>query len=434
MSSMDRFVRWLTGEDEDATQPPQDDRASRASRSALPPVENNAAGPPYNVTIEEANVAPGQTYWRAVRVYHLAPNENGGRHHIFFDALTPQGERAFHTQGHIRWEGGEHTVPIDKPMTEPGANFPMWKWQVCTVQMLGMPSDQIHNLRTDHPDEPNPDGSSSGNTLFHHSFFVVFQQVTAPEMTGSILGRVENGEGEEAVSLWRSGALVEETATDERGTFRFTQIMPGSYQIRVRDQEASVTVRGEEEAQVIVTLPPRRSVIEGVVHNATGLLLRLVQDGEILAEGTLGQSGAFRLRDLAAGRYFLHVAAPGAVDPILISGELVMDGRNTRRIELTVPSEEMSGDGSPFSHYILFGRDGERTRSYLTELAPLLIRQGLAFGFDRQEAAQARQVTAIGDGSLLPEFDLIYLATQGVQVRRLTGSPDEIKREIKGRD
>jgi hypothetical protein len=433
MSSMDRFVRWLTGEDEDASTPEPhhspESQTDRAGRSALPPVENNAAGPPYNVTIEEANVAPGQTYWRAVRVYHLAPNENGGRHHIFFDALTPEGERAFHTQGRIRWDGGEHTVPIDKPMNEPGANFPMWKWQVCTVEMLGMPSDQIHNLRTDHPDEPNPDGSSSGNTLFHHSFFVVFQQVTAPEQVGAILGRVENGQVGERVALLRTGHLVEETTTDERGTFRFTDIMPGSYQIRVQDQEATVTVRGEEEAQVIITLPPRRSVIEGVVHNGAGLLLRLVKQGEILAEGTLGQSGAFRLRDLAQGSYFLHVAAPGAVEPLLISGELAMDGLNSRRVELTVPTQETSGDGSPFSHYILFGR-GEQSRAYLAELAPFLARKGLAFGFDRHEAAHAQRVTAIGDGSTLPEFDLIYLATQGVQVTRLTGTPSEIKQEI----
>ncbi len=57
-----------------------------------------------------------------------------------------------------------------------------------------MPSDKVRGISSGHPDEPYPDGTQSGNTLFHHSFLVIFQEVTAPQAvtTGTIQGRVEN--------------------------------------------------------------------------------------------------------------------------------------------------------------------------------------------------------------------------------------------------
>jgi hypothetical protein len=134
---------------------------------------NDAAA--YSVTIVPADATEGATYWRAVRVHHLTPEENQGRHHIFLDALDEAGHRVSGAQARVTWPGGEQTLTVDKPLGEPGTNFPMWKWQICAVEMLGLPSDRVENLHTGHPDEP----PGQGNTLFHHSFEVVFQRAVS---------------------------------------------------------------------------------------------------------------------------------------------------------------------------------------------------------------------------------------------------------------
>jgi hypothetical protein len=133
------------------------------------PVDDATA---YGVQIVPADIPTNTEYWQAIRVHHLTPEENHGNHHIFLDALGEGGDRIFNAQAQVFWDGGEQTVAIDRPLSEPGANFPMWKWQVCSVVMLGLPSDRVVNLHTAHPDEPPGDG----NTLFHHSFQVDFQR------------------------------------------------------------------------------------------------------------------------------------------------------------------------------------------------------------------------------------------------------------------
>lgn len=133
------------------------------------PVNNAGA---YGVRVVPADVPEGATYWRTMRVHHLTPDENQGRHHIFLDALDEAGSRSFGAQARVTWPGGEQTITVDKPLGEPGTNFPMWKWQICAAEMLGLPSDRVENLHTGHPDEP----PGLGNTLFHHSFEVVYQR------------------------------------------------------------------------------------------------------------------------------------------------------------------------------------------------------------------------------------------------------------------
>jgi hypothetical protein len=143
----------------------------------------------YGVRVVPVEIPEGTTYWRAIRVHHLTPDENQGRHHIFLDALDEAGDRSFGAQAHVTWPGGEQTITVDKPLGEPGTNFPMWKWQICAVEMLGLPSDRVENLHTGHPDEP----PGLNNTLFHHSFEVVYQRAvkgaTEPPADGKIMER-----------------------------------------------------------------------------------------------------------------------------------------------------------------------------------------------------------------------------------------------------
>ena len=440
MSSMDRFVRWLTGEEGEE---PVDER-SVASRvldsSGLPALESNAE--PYGVTVEPVTVTPGTRYWRLTRVHHLSPQENAGRHHIYIDATKADGSRAFNSQAHITWEGGEHTVTVDKPLNEPGTNFPLFKWQVCTVKMQGMPSDKVSGISSGHPDEPNPDGSQSGNTLFHHSFMLLFQEVIAPQAvtTGTIQGRVENNREGLRVELVQAEKVVASAAVASDGAFSFPSVAAGEYSLRLDAQSIPVQVQAGKTVTVVLTLAVSESVIEGTVQGGGGLLLRLVLGGDVMAEGPLGQSGAFRLRNLGAGLYHVQVLHAGQTEPVVKSGALAMDGKNRRTVELAVPTAIPApqpdpttppvvpmGSGSPLDHYVLFGSaDTPETQNQLAALLPHLAQKGLGFGFDYQEAARSKQVTVVGDGQSVPEFQLIFLSTRGIKVRRLIGASAEM--------
>jgi len=157
------LVGWLRGQ--------RDVKPSQKVSLAPQEVVNDAAS--YGVQIQPANVKPGALYWQVARIHHLTPQENGGNHHIYLDVLdpalggAPYGGRVETARLRVTWDGGEQIVTVDKPANEPGTNFPMWKWQVCAVECLGLagqelPSDRVTGLHTGHPDE------AAGNTLFHH--------------------------------------------------------------------------------------------------------------------------------------------------------------------------------------------------------------------------------------------------------------------------
>lgn len=444
MSTMNRILRWFTGEEETedsppvATEPAPEDSSPPVQVAPAPPRRraeqknlpvNNAEA--YGIRIEEAQVPPGSEYWRVTRVYHLAPHENKGRHHIFLDAISPSGARLRQSRAHITWVGGEQSIPIDKPDNEPGANFPMWKWQVCSVRMLDLPSDIVHGLSTNHPDEPLPGGGQSGNTLFHHSFLVVFQKTVAPQSQGTLTGRVENHRSGLTVELWRQDTKIESVPVGEDGSFTL-KVRAGDYEVRLEDQRQGVTIQAGTATTVTLRLPLRNSILEGVVHGGGGLTIRLVSDGEILTEGILGASGTFRLRNLQPGTYFLQVARPGSSDALTSAGPLRMDGSNTERVELRVPGIGHEDADTLLGHYVLFGDPAlPATRTQLTLLAPVLAEQRLTFGFDYREATQAAQVTVIGDGHSVSEFALIHLWSQGIKVERLTGSPQELRAALR---
>lgn len=194
----------------------------------------------YGVRIVEADVQPGNKYWKVVRVHHLTPGENGGRHHIYIDALDEQGQRAFNTPIKVNWVGDSHTIRIEKPLPEAGTNEPMWKWQVYSVRVAGQPSDRVENLRTDHPDE------APGNTLFHHSFLVTFQRTVAAAAKATIGGRVPGGAGHIVMLLAanRQNGPTARVGADER--YQFEDVEAGSYSVADQDD-------GRRAGPVVVT-------------------------------------------------------------------------------------------------------------------------------------------------------------------------------------
>jgi hypothetical protein len=126
---------------------------------------------PYGVKVEKAQGA----LYRCIGVHHLKPVENSGLHNVFLMVVDDQGKPIRGIP--VAWDWiGRHAdqeavpVPLDKPDPEPMGNIPMGQGQTVTVWVAGAgPSDRVSGLSTTHPDE------ASGNTLYHHSFLVVWR-------------------------------------------------------------------------------------------------------------------------------------------------------------------------------------------------------------------------------------------------------------------
>ncbi|MBI3958986.1 MAG: hypothetical protein HY328_09260 [Chloroflexi bacterium] len=77
--------------------------------------------------LRPAVVAPGQGYWRLVKAVWFDEQESQGRHHIFADALDPQGERVIGLPVRIYWAVDETTVTTQAKPGEPyAADFGMF--------------------------------------------------------------------------------------------------------------------------------------------------------------------------------------------------------------------------------------------------------------------------------------------------------------------
>jgi hypothetical protein len=180
----------------------------------------------YGVRIVPASVSPGAEYWQIIRIHHLPPEVNNGRHHLFFDALDAAGQRVFGAHILISWPGGGHEVIIDKPLPEPGANEPLWAKQVVSAEALGLPSDRAENLHTGHPDE------APGNTLFHHSFEIIFRRAVAGQTSQQsvIRGSIPGGAGHTLVLRDESGGERTTPAVDD-ASYRFEGLAAGRYTV-----------------------------------------------------------------------------------------------------------------------------------------------------------------------------------------------------------
>lgn len=113
--------------------------------------------------------------FRAIGVYHLAGHENNGNHNLYVDLLDKNGDRMlgepiewFRTYAD-RWE----RAIVDKPPYEPGTNIALFGNGIAIeVKVgIGLPTDTVRGFTSWWADE------DTGNTLGHHSFFVVFQLV-----------------------------------------------------------------------------------------------------------------------------------------------------------------------------------------------------------------------------------------------------------------
>jgi WD40 repeat protein/CHAT domain-containing protein len=133
----------------------------------------------YEVEIEAVDGTFGDEYWRIIGLYHLISEENSGRHHVFVDIIDEAGNRIENPNVYLQfgWQGqavGESPmlVAFDKPSSETAANIPLWRnmniW--LSIADSERESERVSNLHTEWPD-----ADDAGNSVFHHSFYIVFQ-------------------------------------------------------------------------------------------------------------------------------------------------------------------------------------------------------------------------------------------------------------------
>ncbi len=405
----------------------RDVQGGHTSDEAAAPREvvNDATG--YGVQIQPANVVSGAWYWQAVRVHHLTPQENGGNHHIYLDVLD-SAARVNGVRLRVTWDGGEQIVTVDKPAGEPGTNFPMWKWQVCSVECLGLtgkelPSDRVTGLHTGHPDE------AAGNTLFHHSFHITFVKTKAAERvyTDSVIyGVIHNGAGRTAVLL-KEGKEVARKGLGVDETYRFAGLGAGEYVVTLEgtDLKSAVTkMNGRDQVQLDLTLVLKQSAIKGRVRNGAGRTVSLLKNGAEVATQTVVADETFRFANLAAGTYRVALAGTNVA-----SGDLKVDGVNEATAELIAPAA-----GKAVQHYVLFGPvDSPRTRAHLLLAQDYILAFKPAFGFNAGEARAAGSVTIIGGAADVSADTEAELRAAGATVQRVAGTVAEVSSALSAR-
>lgn len=133
---------------------------------------------PYGVKIERSGIGGA---WRCIGVRHLSGDENRRRHNVFVECLDEAGVRQ--RAPVLRWQWGDAgpilNVRFDKPANEPAADIPI-DYHATVRCWIGdsLPSDVVTGLHARHMDEGGSAGSPAGNTLGHHSYYVVFQRAT----------------------------------------------------------------------------------------------------------------------------------------------------------------------------------------------------------------------------------------------------------------
>jgi len=143
----------------------------------------------YGVTIEPAEVPLGQTYWRAVEVHHLSPQENRGNHHLLVNVVDEYGHPAAGAEVHVNWAEGSQALHVEEAGAETLASFPMVKGQVYSALVSGLPADRVTGLHVEHPDE------GAGNMIYRHSFHIVWQRAVKKVFPHYVLfGAPEDGE------------------------------------------------------------------------------------------------------------------------------------------------------------------------------------------------------------------------------------------------
>ena len=124
------------------------------------------------VYLEPATRAAGEGYWCLVEGRWADEAEAAGLHHIYLEAVDPQGGRVLGQEMVVEWPGGSDTVLIeDKPPPEYGANVAMYQTLGSYGARVGggQPSDRVVGMGLGTPEKPD--------FTIHTCFYLTFKWV-----------------------------------------------------------------------------------------------------------------------------------------------------------------------------------------------------------------------------------------------------------------
>lgn len=140
--------------------------------SGLPPREWDPRLDDLGVALDAAPIDPGEPHWRLVEARWADPVESAGRHHIFFEVLDENGDRAAGQPVTIEWTGGDLTLIVEPgPPPEWGANFPMYNTLGSYDARVGggAPSDRVTGMGMGTPEFPD--------FTIHTSFYLTYRWI-----------------------------------------------------------------------------------------------------------------------------------------------------------------------------------------------------------------------------------------------------------------
>ena len=112
------------------------------------------------------------------------------------------------------------------------------------------------------------------------------------------------------------------------------------------------------------------------------------------------------------------------------SGIVAMDGKSATTVVLAVPAASASAvaDEKFIDRYFLFGTpSSSRTSVYLDLARSYLLSHQPTFGFRADDARHAQQVVLMGAVEDIPQATEDALRQAGCQVRRISGTPQQIQ-------
>jgi CRP-like cAMP-binding protein len=122
------------------------------------------------VFVEDAQVAPGQPYWRLIEARWADEQEAGGKHHIYVEVLDETGKRVVGNPVTVWWGDGNFTAGIeDKAYPDYGFNYMMYAaGNAYDVKVEGLPSDIVHGAGMGDIERPRYG--------IHTAFYLVYQR------------------------------------------------------------------------------------------------------------------------------------------------------------------------------------------------------------------------------------------------------------------
>ncbi len=387
----------------------------------------------YGVAIDSMLPQGAGRYWKVRQVRHLAPEENQGRHHIFVQAHFHPDSTSDEVLFLVEWEDGSQEYKLRRSRRESIGHVAMFTWQVCNVQMLGAPSEVVSGLTANHPDELLEDGTRSGNTLFHHSFQIEFEEVIEETEESIIHGLVSNGVGL-TLRLLADNEILGEGTIPRSGSFRFKSIPAGDCVLQVIDPDSGdlvvesqvVELDGSNEVELDLDVP------EAPAASEPAPAAPATEPPEIPApplDSSLQPTQVPSAEPLTPAVPPAPVASsPSELPPVPATPPV----QPAAPVQPAVPLQAAGVlSVKTMEHYILFGpREHFATKVYLPLLVGELTAIGATFGFSADEAAHARRVTILASPDVVgPEVDQ-NLQQQGTVVLRAYGDLGTIRAAI----